>query len=190
MVRWLLVHPPLLGPTVLGPLAAVLAGRGDDVMVPDLRPTVAVAAGWPARWTTEAAALGPADVVLGFSGAGLTLPAVAAAVRARRVVWVDAHMPVRAGQTVADDEIRALIPELVGPDGRIAEWTTWWGPGAIDEHVPDPVLRDAIRDEGHRLPGDFYDVAVPVPAHWPEEGARYVQLSPAYDDAAAEARRR
>jgi hypothetical protein len=29
-----------------------------------------------------------------------------------------------------------------------------------------------------------------VPDSWPEEGARYVQLSAAYDDAAAEARHR
>ena len=38
--------------------------------------------------------------------------------------------------------------------------------------------------------GDGHDVAVPVPDVWPEAGAEYVQLSPAYDDPAAEARRR
>ena len=190
MARWLLVHPPLLGPAVLAPLAAVLEARGEDVAVPDLRAAVEVAAGWPARWTAAAAAPGPADVVLGFSGAGVTLPAVAAAVGARRVVWVDAVVPGRSGETVADDEIRAAVPELMGADGRIADWTTWWGPGALEELVPDAVLRDAIRAEGHRLPGDFYDVAVPVPDSWPEDGAQYVQLSPAYDAAAAEARDR
>ena len=190
MARWLLVHPPLLGPAVLAPLAAVLAGGGDDVVVPDLRATVAAAAGWPGRWTAAAAAPGPADVVLGFSGAGLTLPAVAAAVGARRVVWVDALVPARSGETVADDEIRALVHELIGPDGRIADWTTWLGPGAFDELVPDPVLRDAILAEGDRLPGDFYDVPVPVPRSWPDDRAEYVQLSSAYDDAATEARNR
>jgi hypothetical protein len=64
------------------------------------------------------------------------------------------------------------------------------GPGALDEVIPDAGLRAAIRAEGHRLPGDFYDVPVPVPRSWPEEGARYVQLSAAYDDPAAEARNR
>jgi hypothetical protein len=188
--RWLLVHPPLLGPAVLGPLADELRGRGLDVVVPDLRGTIEVAAGWSRRWADAAAVTGPAEVVLGFSGAGVTLPAVAAAVGGQRVIWVDALMPARSGETPADDDIRGRIPALLDADGRIRDWTTWWGPGALDELVPDPELREAIRAEGHRLPGDFYDVAVAVPDEWPEEGARYVQLSDAYDDAAAEARSR
>jgi hypothetical protein len=188
-LTWLLVHPPLLGPAVLGPLAGELRRRGADVVVPDLRAAVADAAGWVDRWVAAAAAAGPAHGVVGFSGAGVTLPAVAVAVGAPRVVWVDALMPARTGATVADDEIRALVAPLVH-DGRIADWTTWWGPDALAELVPDAALRAAILADGHRLPADFYDVAVPVPDSWPEDGARYVQLSPAYDDAAAEARNR
>jgi hypothetical protein len=188
-VRWLLVHPPLLGPAVLGPLAAELRRRGADPVVPDLRPAVADAEGWPERWAAAAAGTGPADVVLGFSGAGVTLPAVAAEVGARRVVWVDALVPARAGATTADDEIRRLVAERVS-DGRIADWTTWWGPDAMAGLLPDADLRAAVLADGHRLPAAFYDVPVPVPAAWPEDGARYVHLSPAYDDAAAEARAR
>ncbi len=190
MARWLLVHPPLLGPAVLGPFADVLRSRGQDVALPDLRSALEHSAGWPDRWSAAAALMGPAETVLGFSGAGVTLPAVAVAVGASRVIWLDAHMPARSGETVADDDIRSRIPALVGADGRIADWTTWWGPDALDELIPDAGLRAAVRAEGHRLPGDFYDVAVPVPERWPEDGARYVQLSPAYDDAAAEARAR
>jgi hypothetical protein len=186
--RWLLVHPPLLGPAVLGPLAAQLRTRGHAVRLPDLRAAVGIAAGWPQRWTA-AAATAPADVVLGFSGAGLTLPSVAAAVGARLVVWVDALVPARSGATGPDDDIRSRLAGLVR-DGRIADWTTWWGPQALDELIPDAGMRAAVRAEGHELPADFFDVAVPVPASWPEDGARYVQLSAAYDDAAAEARSR
>lgn len=192
---WLLVHPPLLGPAVLGPLATELRSRGNVVTVPDLRAAVSRAAGWPERATATvtataaAAQAGSADVVLGFSGAGVLLPGVAAAVGARQVIWVDALMPARQGATVADDDIRARTAPLV-QDGRIADWTTWWGPDALDELIPDPVLRAAILAEGHQLPADFYDVAVPVPGSWPEDGARYVQLSAAYDGDAAEARAR
>jgi hypothetical protein len=190
MARWLLVHPPLLGPAVLGPLAGELGCRGHQVVVPDLRATVDEARGWPERWSAAAASSGAADVVLGFSGAGATLPAVAVAAGACRVLWVDALLPARSGDTVVDDDLRGRIPALTEADGRIADWTTWWGPGALDELIPDAELRAAIRAEGHRLPGDWYDVAVPVPERWPENGARYVQLSAAYDDAAAEARNR
>jgi hypothetical protein len=186
---WLLVHPPLLGPAVLAPLAAELRRRGAVVAVPDLRAAVSEAAGWPERWVRSAAGVGAADAVLGFSGAGVTLPAVAAATRARRVVWVDALVPTRSGETAADEVIRELVAGRTS-DGRIADWTTWWGADVLDELLPDPALRAAIRAEGHRLPADFYDVAVPVPEEWPEAGARYVQLSASYDDAAAEARAR
>ena len=187
---WLLVHPPLLGPAVLDPLAGELRRRGDTVVLPDLRGSVSTAAGWPERWVAAAvAASGPADAVLGFSGAGITLPAVAVAVGARRVVWVDALVPARSGATVADDQIRDLVAQRTA-NGRIADWTTWWGPDALDELIPDAVLRAAVRAEAHELPAGFYDVAVPVPGSWPESGARYVQLSPAYDDAAGLARGR
>lgn len=174
---------------MLGPLADELHSRGHDVAMPDLRATVRTAAGWPDRWRDAAAAGGPADAVLGFSGAGITLPAVALAVGAPRVVWVDAPVPARRGATEADEEIRDLVAGLVRGD-RIPGWTTWWGPGALDGLLPDERVRAAVRAEGHELPADFYDVAVPVPVGWPEDGARYVHLSGAYDGAAAEARGR
>ncbi len=190
MARWLLVHPPLLGPAVLGPLADELRGRGDDVVLPDLRAAVRSAPGWPERWWQLAAeASGPADAVLGFSGAGVTLPAVSLAVGARRVVWVDALVPARSGATEADADIRHRVAGLVRGD-RIPDWTTWWGPDALEQLLPDEEVRAAVRAEGHELPAAFYDVAVPVPAGWPEDGARYVQLSAAYDSGAAEARSR
>jgi hypothetical protein len=187
MAHWLLVHPPLLGPAVLEPLAAELRARGETAVVPDLRGQVDPAAGWPERYARAAAA--PADVVLGFSGAGVVLPAVAITAGASRVIWVDALIPARSGATVPDADIRSRIAGLVR-DGRIADWTTWWGEDVFDRLVPDAALRAAIRAEGHQLPADFYDVAVPVSEVWPEDGARYVQLSPAYDADAAEARAR
>jgi hypothetical protein len=187
MTSWLLVHPPLLGPAVLAPLAGRLLARGDAVAVPDLRTAVDVAAGWPARFVLAAAR--PADVVLGFSGAGVVLPAVARASGARRVVWLDAIVPARDGATVASAGHRARIAPLVS-DGRIAEWTTWWGPATWARLVPDPALRAAVEAERHRLPADFYEEPVPAPGHWPESGAEYVQLSEAYDGDAAAARAR
>jgi hypothetical protein len=182
---WLLVHPPLLGPAVLQPLAEELRRRGSTVAVPDLRATVATAPGWPQRWVAAAAAAGPAEVVVGFSGAGIVLPAVAAAVAARRVVWLDAVLPTGTWP----EEIRELTAPLVR-DGRIADWTTWWGPDAMTGLVPDARVRTAVLAEGHELPADFYDVAVPVPAEWPDDDVRYVHLSASYDAEAAAARAR
>ncbi|RFU19617.1 hypothetical protein [Geodermatophilus marinus] len=185
MVTWLLVHPPLLGPAVLRPLADELRARGATVAVPDLRGAVRTAQGWPRRWVDGAARAGPAEVVVGFSGAGITLPAVAAAVRARRVVWLDAVL----ADGTWPEEVRRLVAPLVR-DGRIADWTTWWGPDAMTGLLPDERLRAAVLAEGHELPVDFFDVPVPVPPGRPDAGARYVHLSPAYDGDAAAARGR
>jgi hypothetical protein len=190
VARWLLVHPPLLGPAVLRPLADELRRRGATVALPDLRAAVDAAPGWPERYVSGVASAGPAEAVAGFSGAGVVLPSVAAAVGAARVVWIDAVVPARSGAATPSAEIRGMVAPLVGDDGRIADWTTWWGPGALADLLPDDALRAEVEAEGHRLPGDFYDVAVPVPDSWPEAGARYVQLSPAYDADAAEARAR
>ncbi|MGY1668265.1 hypothetical protein [Geodermatophilus sp. SYSU D00696] len=190
---WLLVHPPLLGPAVLGPLAAELRRRGAEVAVPDLRARVQdpaspapSAAGWDRRWAAGAG--GRADVVVGFSGAGIVLPAVAAAVGAGRVVWLDAVLPPAPGTARWPADVRERVAPLTGDDGRVADWTTWWGPDAMRELLPDEEVRTAVLAEGHRLPADLWSTGVAVPPLTAEP--RYVHLSPAYDADAAEARAR
>ena len=181
MTAWLLAHPPLLGPAVLQPLAAeLLRRRGSGVAVPDLRGAVETAPGWPGRWVDGAAAAGPAEVVVGFSGAGIALPAVAAAVGARRVVWLDAVLPTGTWP----HEVRELTAPLVR-NGRIADWTTWWGSDAMEE---DPLLPTPRRLGA--VPWRGPDVAVPAPDRWPDDDVRYVHLSPAYAAEAAAARAR
>jgi hypothetical protein len=191
-VSWLLVHPPLLGPAVLAPLAGELRRQGRDVAVPDLRAAVQdpaaagpSAAGWAGRW---AAAVGPAEVVVGFSGAGIALPLLAAACGARRVVWLDAVLPPAAGTAHWPADVRELVVPRTGDDGRVADWTTWWGPDAMGELLPDPVVRSAVLAEGHRLPADLWAAGVAVPPL--TAGPRYVHLSAAYDADAAAARER
>jgi hypothetical protein len=190
--RWMLVHPPLLGPAVLGPLAGELRRRGAEVSVPDLRglvqdPAAAgpSAAGWDRRWATAA---DPADVVVAFSGAGIVLPAMAAACGARRAVWLDAVLPPGSGTAEWPETVRRLVAPLVADDGRVADWTTWWGPDAMTGLLPDERVRAAVLAEGHRLPADLWSGGVAVP---PLTAApRYVHLSPAYDADAAAARER
>jgi len=189
MASWLLVHPPLLGPAVLGPLAAELRAAGHAVAVPDLRGALDPAAGWAGRFTGLAAAGGPAEVVLGYSGAGVVLPAVAAAVGARSVVWLDAVVPARSGETTTPADRRAQLAGLVR-NGRLAAWPTWWPPEVLAAQLPDDDLRAAVCAEARELPADFHDEPVPVPPDWPDSAVTYVQLSRAYDADAAEARAR
>ncbi len=56
--------------------------------------------------------------------------------------------------------------------------------------MPDRQQREAIEAEQPRLSLAFYDEAGRVPAAWPDRRVAYLQLSPAYDDAAREAAER
>jgi hypothetical protein len=90
-VRAVIVHSPLVGPATVVPLAEQLVTLDMDVDVPDLRDAVES----PARFVQRAieAAAG-VDLVIGHSGAGAFLPAIAAA-DATTSVFVDAVVPGR-----------------------------------------------------------------------------------------------
>jgi len=132
--------------------------------------------------------LGP--IVVGHSGAGVLLPAVAARLDAASMVFVDALVPPTEGAFTPSVGFRAFVDGLPQHDGRLPPWTTWWGPDAMVDLVPDPALRGVIEADGPAVPRALYDEAVPVPDGWSDRPAAYLQLSPAYDAEAAEARRR
>ena len=208
--RFLLVHPPLLGPLVWEPVAAVLRDAGHEVAVPDLRPAVRSAEGWWDRAATTAAAAitgagaaagagparggGSADpagggvVVVGHSGAGVLLPAVADRVGGvRAVVFVDAIVPAAQGETTPSDRIRSFVDRLPVEDGLLPRWSHWWPEEVVAGMVPDPARRAALTADQPRLPRAFYAVPVPVPPGRLAERVAYLQLSAAYDGEAAEA---
>lgn len=194
MASYLLVHPPLLGPAVWGPCAAVLAAHGHRVTVPDLRPAVEHPDHW---WTTatdlaaQALAGRPAGgvVVVGHSGAGVVLPLVARRVGAAAVVFVDALVPA-AGGAAPSGRFREFLAGLPVEDGRLPPWSSWWGPDVLAGLLPDPDQRARLAADEPRLPLACYDHAVPVPAGWEPAAVGYLRLSGAYRDDAAEAARR
>lgn len=184
----LLVHPPLLGPGCLRPVAGVLEAAGHTVVLPDLRSAVSPPAGW---WDRAARACAGADasLVVGFSGAGVLLPSVAGRLPAvESVVFLDAVLPAVPGPTYASDGIRSFVGTLPVEDGLLPPWSRWWG-DAITELVPDPARLAELRADEPRLTPDFWAEPVPVP-DWPAGRAGYVRLSAAYDQEAAEAARR
>ncbi len=130
-----------------GRRAARVGGRPRPCRTCGLR--CETAEGWWDRWARTAAEAVPegADVVLGWSGAGVVLPQVAVAVGAVRVVWVDAVLPAVSGATYPARELRSRVAAL-SREGRIAPWPTWWGPDAMAELVPDDALRAEITARG------------------------------------------
>jgi pimeloyl-ACP methyl ester carboxylesterase len=117
-VEFVLVHGTTQSPAGWDRLAGALGARGHRVTLIDL-PT-----GQP-EWTVtdyarEAAAQAgdPAGrrVVVGHSGAGVLLPAIAGAAEASAAVWLAAYVPdLTAGQSMAED-IKAHRDDMFHPD--------------------------------------------------------------------------
>lgn len=188
-MRLLLLHPPLLSAAVWRRLGPFLEAAGHEVCTPDLRP--GGAAGWWAVAREAAVAATPrAEAVLAHSGAGVLAPVVIDALpAARAVVLIDAILPAAHGPTVTSAAMRARIAELA-VTGVLPPWTSWWGEAVLAGSVPDPEDRALLSAEAPSLPEAFYDVPVPVPAGWEPAVRGYLQLSAAYDEHAAGARRR
>jgi len=117
-VEFVLVHGTTQSPAGWGRLAAALGARGHRVTAIDLPP------GRP-EWTVgdyagEAAAqAGEPDgrrVVVGHSGAGVLLPAIADATRASAAVWLGAYVPDLAGGHSMAEDIAAHRDDIFHPD--------------------------------------------------------------------------
>lgn len=180
--RLLLLHSPLVGPASLAPVADRLAEVGCLPILPDL--TEVSSAPRP-TWMIDAAVAAtdgrPVDVVIGHSGAGAFLPMVAAAVAAPTMVFLDAVLPSPGAPAwKPEDDMRSLLDEQVGADGRLGPWLDWWGEGLVAQMLPSPEQRAAVARDCVRLPVSYYDHPVPLPSRWPQ--AAYVALGGAYTD--------
>lgn len=191
----LLVHSPVVGPTTWACVADVLQGNDFQCQVPDM--TAVAAAGPPYQPKFVAAAANAVNdaagsvVLVGHSGAGPLLPAIADIVgdRVSAAVFVDALLP-HPGLSWFDTAPPQLRSQLAGMaiDGVLPPWHAWFPPGAIDELVPDPRVRQEFFAEIPRLPLAYFDE--PAPMARDLRSCALLRLSAAYDDAADEAERR
>lgn len=175
-----LVHSPLVGALTWRATADRLEDLGCSAVVVDLQGAN------DGESITARVVSGTADtprptVLVGHSGAGRYLPALADAVPGTELlVYVDAMLP-EPGRSWLDDappELTARLRELAGADGVLPPWSDWFGPDALAEILPDPVMRERLRDESPRLPLDFF--AEPAPLSVWSGPQVYVRLSDAY----------
>jgi hypothetical protein len=191
-----LVHSPSVGPSTWLPCARLLQASGVDAVVPDLRH---VAVGGPPYWPRVAEIVvdamvqldepGPVALVA-HSNAGLFVPAVteASSRPVEVVVLVDAVMPPSPGPVaVAPPEFMAHLRGLADRDGVLPPWTEWWPAEDVAALLPDADVRREIVADQPRLPLDYYEQVVPVPAGWPPARGAYLQFTPGYDEDAARA---
>jgi len=179
----LLVHSPLVGPSTLQPLAQQLEVLGWTAFVPDLRSAIDS----PQEFLAAARTVGPAELVVGHSGAGAVLPSIAQDSNARATVFVDAVLPQPDGPYLPSEDFTSLLDRLEVTDGSLPPWNEWWAPEVIARLVPDDALRRRLVDEIVRVPRAFYDTAIDLPPEWASRPAGYVQLSRAYEAEATRA---
>jgi pimeloyl-ACP methyl ester carboxylesterase len=195
-VVFVLVHSPLVGPGTWTLVAQELERRGVQAVVPSLLPAADAP---PPQWqqcveiVRAATRMVPSPIVLvGHSGGGLLLPAMASAVApdVARFIFVDSGLPATTGETpfVPAQFLEQLRSLAV--DGKLPPWSSWWGEDAMNELVPDEVARAAIVRELPSLPLSYFEQIVPSPADWERVPSGYLLFSEAYKEAAAEARAR
>ena len=191
-----LVHSPLVGPSTWSATAEALRRNGFRCEVPDM--TGVAAAGPP--YYPKFAEVGAdvlddsGDVVLvGHSGAGALLPAIADVVgdRTRAAVFVDALLP-HPTLSWFDTAPPALREQLLGmvSGGRLPPWNDWFPPGVLEELVPQPALRREFVAEIPRLPVAYFEEPAPAMRALDTRRCAFLRLSAAYDHAADEAEHR
>lgn len=187
----LLVHSPLVGPSSWRPLDETARGRGFDVLRPDL---TGVGDAAPPQWhhfvdIAEQAVTRHADVVVvGHSGAGAMLPAIADRIgdRLRAVIFVDAVVPPSEGAHTTSQQLLDFV-DSKAVDGLLPRWLAWWPSDVVDDLIPNPKDQDELRTDMPRLPRAFFDDAIPVPTGWSAGPCAYLKLSAAYDQEYARA---
>jgi hypothetical protein len=194
---FVLVHSPLLGPSAWELVARALEQRGRSAVVPSL---LGVTGEPRPAWREVGEALvgapavrGRTVVLVGHSGAGPLLPAIAASFSeaAAGLVFVDAFLPPASGTVrlvPAEylDELSALAT-----DGVVPPWSSWFGEEVMRDLLPDAAQRAHVEAAMPRLPLSFLQSDLPVPDGWDRHPCAYLLLSPEpYSPSAADARAR
>ncbi len=193
-----LIHSPLVGALTWRPCIGLLQARGFRVVVPSLAGVVDDGQPYYSKLAARVAEVVRADrpagplVLIGHSGAGALLPAVAAACPSvvEAAVLVDAILP-HPGASWFDTAPPALREHLrnLATDGWLPPWDQWFPPGTLDLLLPDPDPRARFVAELPRLPVAYFEERAPVVPDQARQHA-YLQLSEAYQDVADEAERR
>jgi hypothetical protein len=189
MSSFTLVHSPLVGPLSWSAIQVELRKRGHEVQVPSLV-SAATSGSWQAcvDAAVGGAATGDNAVLVGHSGAGALLPVIADRIDPRpgRLVFVDAILPPESGERSVSAPLLQHL-RRIETEGRLPPWSEWFGPGIMEELIPDDDLRSAVVADMPKLPLSYFEDVIPVPSGWARTRCRYVLLSEAYREEAAEA---
>jgi hypothetical protein len=187
-----LVHSPLVGPGTWDTLAPAIRLRGHEVAVPDLTGTLASGppyVGHQVRLVAEVVG-DRRTVLVGHSGAGPLLPAMAEALAAvDGCLFLDAGLPA-PGSSWFDTAPTELAERLfnLASEGWLPPWPDWWGEEALAELLPDDQRRARFVAGCPRLPIAMLEEIRPAHSSWDGSACGYLRLSDGYAEEAARAR--
>lgn len=193
MATFLLVHSPLVGAETWRPVADELQRMGHVAVVPSLfRATDATLPYWKQHVNAVASErMSEPPILVGHSGAGPLLPAVAQALRCKIAgyVFADCDLP-RDGASRFDlfDSAEDVAQFRAAAEGGVLP--ILWTADELSQAIPNRAVRERFAAELHPLPLAVYEEALPVFSDFPDAPCAYLHFSPAYDVPARIARAR
>lgn len=182
-----LVPSPFVGPSVWQPVA----DRLRDAIIADYGGVEAP--GWydaTAQRVVDQMDHEPWIAVL-HSSAGPFAPSLATfAKQLRGLVFVDAVLPHPGTSAVERTPLEQSqrLRSLIGPDGLLAEWSSWFPKGVLEAWVPDTDARAAALSDIRRVPFAFLEARAPDKSRvWEELPATFLKLSAGFERNAARA---
>lgn len=180
MVKFALIHSPLVGPFTWRAVAALLP----SALVPTLSDS-GDGPFWRRHAESAARAIGNERVVLvGHSGAGPILPAIAERLTAPAAgyIFVDAGLPMDGMSRLAlmaeeDAGFAKGFGDYLNEGGRYPNWAD----DDLRGHIPDDDARRHLLAEISPRNLSFFSEPISVSAGWPDAPCAYVRLSSAYD---------
>ena len=184
-----LVHSPLVGPFTWSLVAKPLQADGFDVLVPALTDSGKTP---PPYWQQHAASVQrtlasiPQErplVLVGHSGAGPLLPALAQAARhpVKAYLFVDAGLP-HPGKTQLE-EMEASVPAFAqGLRKHLAEGSRFprWSDEDLREVLPDRRARQHLLAEVQPRSLSFFEEVMPDVPGWPDAPGGYLLFTQGY----------
>jgi hypothetical protein len=190
-----LVVSPLLGSFTWSRVAREMKRAGIDALVASPRDSSDGSPWWEQHAMSVALAIresSPAGpfVLVGHSGAGPLLPAIAAAAGrpVAAYLFVDAGIPGEEETRIEamrreDPEFAAELLSGLRRGERFPAWTM----EDLEEVLPDEDDRRRLLQEMRPRGLEFFTERIPTSAEWPDAPCGYIRLSPAYEAPASRA---
>jgi Alpha/beta hydrolase family len=196
---FILVAGPLVRASSLEPTAEHLRAAGYRVQTPDVLAYHHATPSWNS-WTShllEHITSANEPFLVGHSSASVLVADMATKLPVKGIIIMDGDVPPSQGEaSPVRPALHEHIKSLAGDDGMLPIWSRWFASDAqrmsligVDILASDPAAFAQFESELPRMHVGWFADTIKL-ANWDHVRAGYIQTSPIYDHAVAEAQRR